>query len=147
MKPLLLTLALSLCAWGAFAGEPIVTTIIARPALGTNIINGSVPVFVWRSVTNIVDVPSGQAGRVTTMRSADANSDDPFVWFEKNGVGWPLIKGDVIQGPVRFVLVSDGVAAAGLVENGQPGIPAPAPVLLTVERWTVRKATPAQLAQ
>ena len=143
MKQLLL--ALSLCAFGASAGEPIVTTIITRSTLGTNFIYAlpeSVPVYAWLGETNVVDIPNGQAARVASTWPIEST-----VQVIKNGLVWPVMKGDVIQGPARFTLARGTIPAAGEIAVGHPAVPSPEPQMLTLERWTVRKATPAQLAQ
>lgn len=146
-----LSLLLSVCAWGAVAGEAIVTTIVSRPTLTTNVVQApGVPLFEWRAVTNIIDIPNGQAARFVTAApytfGVGGQLFSPQVTVTKNGVAWSPMRGDVIQGPARFELGVAG-ALAGEVANGSPSVPAPSPVVLTVERWTVRKATAAQLAQ
>lgn len=112
-----LSLALTLFCATVGAGEPIITTIIARPGL-----------------TNAVDIPNGQAVRLATCYPP-ANTGGGYsqgITVIKNGVSWTPFRGDVFQGPVRFEVRGLGEGYTGL---------------MTLERWATRRSTPAQLQQ
>jgi|KBSSwiStaDraftv2_1062776.scaffolds.fasta_scaffold02962_22 hypothetical protein len=133
MKIPLLSFCVLVSSFAALAGEPIVTTIIARGVVWTNAADGR---LFSAGVTNAVIIPNGQAARVSMLR----DSSEGNVWVEKSGLQWGIERGEVIQGPARFVVRSH----RGLGEwdaNNQ------IVSMLTVERWAVRKATPAELAQ
>jgi len=135
MKKFLFSIAVLGSSFASLAGEPIVTTVIARGVVWTNAADGR---LFSAPITNVVDIPNGQAARVSMLRD---DVDHNHVWVEKSGLRWQIFeRGEVIQGPVRFVVISHRGLAPW--EPTQPRVS-----LLTVERWTVRKATPAQLAQ
>jgi hypothetical protein len=99
MKKILLSLCVLVSTASAFAQAPIVTTVV-----------GSYP------TTNIVDIPSGQAARVATVKNG-------VVYLSKDAWTGGFHEGEVVQGPARFSIV-----------------PHVSGSLVTLERWPIAEA-------
>ena len=80
--------------------EPVIVTTVVNKTPGT---------------TNIVEIPNGQAARLSLVRD--------FLDVQKDGVTFFMFQGEVVQGPAVFHLVCRDD-----------------PAIMTLERWTVRKA-------
>lgn len=108
---ILLFLSALLCA-AVVRAEPTIVTTVVSWGYATNSVGG----LDWLAVTNSIDIPNGQAARVSALRGGG-------VTFEKSGLVWDAANGEVIQGPARFKVGAYGNTS-----------------LLTLERWTVRKS-------
>jgi hypothetical protein len=108
MKTFLCSLCAVLYACAATGQAPIVTTVV-------NAVPGT---------TNFVDIPAGQAARVSAIKPGDSPQgyDERGVSFEKDGFVFSAAIGDVVQGPARFGLrgLTNSIGASALV---------------TLERW------------
>jgi hypothetical protein len=119
MKNILLALALTV-ATAAAQNITKVTTLMASATL-TNQTD-------WVGATNSIAIPLGEAARVSTSKYWTALQHEQnfaYTGWIQRGVWFDLADGDVVEGPVTFVIELSAVSESYC--------------RLTLERWKVAK--------
>src|SRR5882672_7881006 len=110
-----MTLSLLCCVLAASAQNITkVTTVLVTPTIVETNYEAATYYFNWRSSTNVVLIPFGEAARVSALKG------DWSPYLLKEGSAFYVEKGDVVAGPVVFVTVIE----AGSVNSPSTKTPA-----------------------
>ncbi len=127
MKALLLTLSLSVCAWGASAQPSRVLTLVSKGGFITNL--STVPPLVLSTPATFY-VATNEAVRIVTLMAEPAESGR--VLISKDGVTVSGRVQDVVAGPALVSVFYTPSEDRGRNDGA----------MLTLERWRVLKSSP-----
>ncbi len=127
MRTFLLTLTLSVCAWGASAQPSRVITLVTPKGVFTNL---SLPGAPIRGIPATFSVATNEAVRIVTLMSEPTDSGKIFV--QKSGVTMLARIGDVVAGPALVYVTY--IPSEEQADNEG--------ALMTLERWRVLRSSP-----